>query len=87
MSETSKTAKKNDDNIDFEQSLRQLEEIVRQMEQGELTLEDSLKAFEDGVKLTRNCQNALQRAEQKVNMLVKNSDGEFTATEFPPRNN
>ena len=84
MPEAKKTAKENEETIDFEQSLRSLEEIVRKMEQGELTLENSLEAFEEGVRLTRNCQTALQKAEQKVNILVKNSDGEFSPTEFNP---
>ena len=84
MPEAKKTAKENEETIDFEQSLRSLEEIVRKMEQGELTLENSLEAFEEGVRLTRNCQTALQKAEQKVNILVKNSDGEFSSIEFKP---
>ena len=82
MPAAKKTAKENEETIDFEQSLRSLEEIVRKMEQGELTLEDSLAAFEEGVRLTRNCQTALQKAEQKVNILVKNSDGEFSPADF-----
>lgn len=82
MPEANRTAQKNEEAIDFEQSLRSLEEIVRKMEQGELTLEDSLEAFEEGVRLTRNCQTALQKAEQKVNILVKSSDGEFSPAEF-----
>ncbi len=82
MPNVKKTAKENEETVDFEQSLRDLEEIVRKMEHGELTLENSLEAFEEGVRLTRNCQAALQKAEQKVNILVKNSDGEFSLTDF-----
>ena len=44
------------------------------MEEGELTLEESLKAFEQGIKLTRECQQALDQAEQKVQLLVKAGD-------------
>ena len=84
MPEAKKTARENEEPVDFEQSLRSLEEIVRKMEQGELTLEKSLEAFEEGVRLTRNCQTALQKAEQKVNILVKNSDGEFSPADFNP---
>lgn len=84
MPEAKKTAKQNEEAVDFEQSLKSLEEIVRKMEQGELTLEDSLEAFEEGVRLTRNCQTALQKAEQKVNILVKNSDGDFSPAAFNP---
>ncbi|KXJ55716.1 MAG: exodeoxyribonuclease VII small subunit, partial [Neptuniibacter sp. Phe_28] len=61
---------------DFEQSLQDLESIVTQMEQGELSLEDSLKAFEEGVSLTRECQNILAQAEQKVQLLME-SGGEL----------
>ena len=65
--------------IDFEASLEQLEELVDQMEEGDLTLEESLKAFEAGVKLTRECQQALQAAEQKVEVLLR-QDGELVAS-------
>lgn len=57
--------------IDFEQSLKELELLVDTMESGELSLEQALKAFEQGVKLTRECQQALQSAEQKVEQLSR----------------
>ena len=57
--------------VNFEQSLAELESLVDAMEDGELSLEDSLKAFEQGVRLTRECQQALAQAEQKVQILVK----------------
>lgn len=60
--------------IDFEKALDQLEALVEQMEGGELTLEASLKAFEKGVTLTRECQEALNQAEQKVQMLLLDGD-------------
>lgn len=69
--------------IDFEASLSQLEELVDQMEEGELTLEESLKAFEAGMKLTRECQQALQDAEQKVEVLMKQGD-ELVAESLEP---
>ena len=56
--------------IDFETTLEQLEELVQQMESGELGLEASLKAVERGVKLTRQCQTALKNAELKVQALT-----------------
>ena len=55
----------------FEEALQELEQLVEQMEQGDLTLEESLKSFERGVKLTRTCQTALQEAEQKVQILLE----------------
>ncbi len=61
-------------NIDFEASLTQLESLVDQMEDGELTLEESLKAFETGMQLTRDCQAALKDAEQKVEVLMSQGD-------------
>jgi exodeoxyribonuclease VII small subunit len=67
--------------IDFEASLGQLEKLVAQMEDGDLTLEQSLKAFEDGVKLTRECQKALAEAEQKVQLLME-QNGELVTEPF-----
>ncbi|GFO72611.1 exodeoxyribonuclease VII small subunit [Bathymodiolus japonicus methanotrophic gill symbiont] len=55
----------------FEDSLKGLEEIVEQLEQGDISLEESLKSFEKGVNLTRICQKALQEAEQKVQILLE----------------
>ena len=56
---------------DFEKSLQQLEQIVQQMESGDLGLEESLKQFEQGIKLAKNCQNALSTAELKVKQLIE----------------
>ena len=55
----------------FEDSLAELEQLVERMEQGDITLEESLKSFERGVTLTRTCQKALQEAEQKVQLLLE----------------
>lgn len=51
--------------------MEELEKLVEQMEQGDISLEESLKAFERGIKLTRTCQQALQDAEQKVQILLE----------------
>jgi exodeoxyribonuclease VII small subunit len=56
---------------DFETALAELEALVEKMEQGDLTLDESLKQFERGVQLTRSCQQALQEAEQKVQILLE----------------
>lgn len=56
---------------DFEKALNELEALVEQMEQGDMGLEESLKAFERGVVLTRCCQQALKEAEQKVQVLLE----------------
>ena len=55
----------------FEEAMEELEKLVEQMERGELSLEESLKSFERGIKLTRTCQQALQEAEQKVQILLE----------------
>ncbi|PAU85740.1 exodeoxyribonuclease VII small subunit [Pseudomonas jilinensis] len=57
--------------IDFEQSLTDLQALVERLESGELSLEESLTAFEQGVALTRDCQQALTQAEQKVQQLIE----------------
>jgi exodeoxyribonuclease VII small subunit len=58
---------------DFETAMRDLEDLVARLEQGDLPLEESLAAFERGVMLTRTCQTALKEAEQKVEILLKKS--------------
>lgn len=67
---------------DFEKSLDELETLVRNLEQGELSLDQSLTAFERGVKLTRACQQALKSAEQRVEQLVQNDDGTLETRPF-----
>ena len=64
---------KADVGFNFERSIEQLETLVAAMEDGELSLEDSLEAFEKGIKLTRECQSALRQAEQKVLVLMDES--------------
>ncbi len=56
--------------LNFEQALGELEALVTAMESGEMSLEESLKSFEQGVRLTRDCQQALTEAEQKVQLLL-----------------
>jgi len=65
----------------FESSMEELEKLVEQMEQGDISLEESLKAFERGIKLTRTCQQALQDAEQKVQILLE-KNGQQTLEPF-----
>ena len=59
---------------DFEKSLDELEGLVARMEKGDLTLEDSVKAFERGMALYQNCQKALDEAELRVDLLLKGND-------------
>jgi exodeoxyribonuclease VII small subunit len=67
---------------DFEAALSELEQIVLRLEQGELSLEESLRQFERGVELTRGCQKALRQAEQKIRILAKKQDGELVEQDF-----
>lgn len=69
--------------FNFEKSLSELEELVETMEAGDISLEDSLKHFEQGIALTRACQKALQEAEQKVKILVV-KDGDSSLEKFNP---
>ncbi len=68
--------------LNFEQALGELETLVTAMESGEMSLEDSLRAFEQGVRLTRDCQQALTEAEQKVQLLLS-EEGDTTDFDNP----
>ncbi|MCB0362742.1 MAG: exodeoxyribonuclease VII small subunit [Bdellovibrionales bacterium] len=69
--------------MSFEKKIDRLEEIVKKMEDGEITLDDSLRFFEEGVKLARECQGQLQEAEQKVKLLLEiDAEGKATLTDF-----
>ena len=60
----------------FEQALEALEKIVERLEKGELTLEESLKLYEEGIRLSRLCHGKLEEAEGKIEMLLKDARGE-----------
>ncbi|MFV2056675.1 MAG: exodeoxyribonuclease VII small subunit [Thiohalomonadales bacterium] len=64
-------AKKKTELISFEDAISELENLVESMEQGDISLQESLAAFERGIELTRNCQNTLLAAEQKIQKLTK----------------
>lgn len=66
----------------FEAALARLEEIVEELEQGELSLDQSLKLFEEGVKLARLCSTRLEEAERKVEILLKDRSGKLAAKPF-----
>jgi exodeoxyribonuclease VII small subunit len=68
----------------FESSLEELERIVRQLEQGELTLEKSLELFEQGVKLSRDCQERLSEAERRIEILMRDNQGRASVRPFDP---
>ena len=68
---------------DFEKALSDLEQLVERMENGDFSLEESLQAFEQGIKLTRECQSMLAQAEQKVQVLIQGA-GKITLEPFEP---
>jgi exodeoxyribonuclease VII small subunit len=69
---------------DFECSLGRLEEIVGKLESANLSLDDAMKLFEEGVQLSRECQKYLEQAEGKVEILLKKAGGEMAAQPFDP---
>jgi exodeoxyribonuclease VII small subunit len=69
---------------DFEKSLEELEQLVEQLESGDLSLDESLKQFRRGVELTRHCQSVLERAQQTVEQLLDPAD-ESSAVPFDER--
>ncbi|MFN7684418.1 MAG: exodeoxyribonuclease VII small subunit [Oligoflexia bacterium] len=69
--------------LSFDEALGQLQQVVRTLESGELSLEDALKAFERGVGLSRACQRLLTVAEQKIEILVRGGEGS-TEPELAP---
>lgn len=69
--------------MEFEKKLTRLEDIVEKMESGDLSLDDSLKLFEEGVKLSRDCQAQLTKAEEKVKVLLSvDADGKTQTRDF-----
>lgn len=74
----------NSENLSFEAALEQLQQTVKKLESGELTLEQALQNFESGVKLTRHCQQQLSAAEQKIELLTQAQEGRIDAQPFQP---
>ena len=66
----------------FEASMSELEEVVGKLENGDITLDDSLKLFEQGIKLAKACQKKLDEAEKKVKILTADSNGDFVEEDF-----
>ena len=67
----------------FEESMQKLEKLVAQLERGDLALEDSIRVFEEGTRLSEECQKYLAEAEGKVEMLIKQRDASMKRTAFP----
>lgn len=66
----------------FEASLNELEAIVKQLEEGDLPLEESLRLFENGVRLSRECRERLTQAERRIEVLMKDADGNLSLQGF-----
>jgi exodeoxyribonuclease VII small subunit len=66
----------------FEEALRELEEIVNRLEQGEIPLEEALQLFEQGVKLSRFCHTKLDEAQKRVEIVLKDESGKMTTRSF-----
>lgn len=66
----------------FEESISKLEDIVKKLEGGDVTLDESLSLFEQGIKLSKSCQRMLDNAEKKVSVLMSSSDGEMEKQDF-----
>jgi len=74
--------KSKEKNLDFEKSLAKLEDIITSLEDGDLPLNESIKTFEEGVKLTKHCQELLTKAELKVQKLLEKDDGSLDLEGF-----
>ena len=70
----------------FEDAMKALETVIAELESGELTLDESLAKYEAGVKTYRVCNKLLEGAEQKVQLLLKEGEGQFATAEFDPQN-
>ncbi|MFZ0634111.1 MAG: exodeoxyribonuclease VII small subunit [Candidatus Acidiferrales bacterium] len=67
---------------DFERSLGRLEEVVKRLESADLSLDEAMKLFEEGVTLSRECQKQLEEAEGRIEILLKKADGKIAAEPF-----
>ena len=67
--------------ISFEENMENLEKIVTELEKGNLNLDDSVKKFEEGIKISKECNEILEKAERKINILI-NQDGEMKEEKF-----
>ena len=69
---------------EFERSLARLEEVAKRLENANLSLDEAMKLFEEGVQLSRDCQKQLEQAEGRVEILLKKADGQLAAEPFAP---
>lgn len=70
------------ENVNFEDNMKQLEQIAGELEKGDLDLDASVKKFEEGMKISKECSEMLERAEKKITMLIKDNNGEMIEKNF-----
>ena len=70
--------------LTFEKAMESLEKIVHELESGDLALEDALKKFEEGIKLSRQCSNKLEESEKKIALLMEQADGSLSTKPLDP---
>lgn len=70
--------------INFEEAMKKLEEITAELEKGDLSLDESVKKFEEGIKLSKECNKILENSEKRINILI-NNDGNITEENFLPK--
>lgn len=66
----------------YEESIKELEQLVKDLESGDLSLDESIKKFEKGMKLSKHCSSLLEDAEKKISVLIEKENGEFTEESF-----
>jgi len=70
----------------FEQAMKQLEQIVQELESGDMPLEKAIKTFEDGIQLSKFCSKKLDETEKRITILMQSSDGKLAEAQFPGEN-
>lgn len=68
----------------FESSMKELEQVVQELEKGDLSLDESILKFEKGISLSKECNKRLDGAEKKINILLENDNGEYIEEPFSP---
>ena len=71
-----------EENLSYEESMNELEKVVKELESNELTLDESIKKFEKGMELSKHCSKLLEGAEKKISVLVEKGDGTNTLEDF-----
>ena len=72
-----------EEKINFEEAMQELEDIANQLEKGDLTLDESVKKFEEGIKLSKECSKILEDSEKRINILI-NNNGNISEENFLP---